>query len=251
MQLIPLKTIGEVKPKATLHTILINALQTENISLKTGDIVVIAQKIVSKAEGQYRDLAAVPVTAKAQLLAQEVDKDPRLVQLILNESSEVIRKKKGVLIVEHINGYVHANAGIDQSNIRHDTFKEPVLLLPKAPDKSAQSLASAFNDYFNIQCGIIINDSAGRAWREGTLGFAIGTAGFNPLLDLIGKKDREGRVLQMTKVAVADELAAAASYLMGQADEGIPAVVIRDANPELGCFKSQPLIRDKSFDLFR
>ncbi len=252
MQLIGLTQIDEVKPGDNLALLLIEAFNSQGVKVEQGDILVIAQKIVSKAEDCYVKLNTVNTTDKAIELAEEVDKDPRLVQLILNESKTVVRKRKGVIIVEHNLGYVHANAGIDRSNLPEaDDGAERVLLLPSNPDKSAKKLMQALSRQFNCDLGVIINDSAGRAWREGTQGFAIGVAGFNPLIDMIGRTDRDGREMQVTQVAVADELAAAASYIMGQADEGIPAVLIKHAHPVLGDFSSDVLIRPSQYDLFR
>jgi coenzyme F420-0:L-glutamate ligase/coenzyme F420-1:gamma-L-glutamate ligase len=250
MELIALTNFPEVLPGDDLSTLLIEAIEKQGLVLNQGDIVAMAQKIVSKAENRYVTLDEVVPTDEAIQLAKDIDKEPGITQLILDESVDIVRKRPGVVIVEHNQGYVHANAGIDRSNLP-SSEKERVLLLPVDANQSAEALNKKLASHFGCDLGVIINDSAGRAWREGTEGFAIGIAGFNPLINLIGKKDRNGRVMEITQVAVGDELAAAASFMMGQADEGTPVVVIKGANVELGTFDAKCLIRDKQFDMFR
>ncbi|MCY4044054.1 MAG: coenzyme F420-0:L-glutamate ligase [Cellvibrionales bacterium] len=250
MECIAVKNFPEVLPGDDLAALLIQSLEHQGLVLGEGDIVAMAQKIVSKAENRYAVLDEVKPSDEALALAKEIDKDPSITQLILDESVEIVRKRPGVVIVEHNQGYVHANAGIDRSNLPASN-KERVLLLPVDANKSASELNDRLSWHFGCQLGVIINDSAGRAWRNGTQGFAIGIAGFNPLIDLIGKPDRSGRVMETTQVAVGDELAAAASFIMGQADEGTPVVVIKGAKVELGVFDAKCLIREKRFDLFR
>lgn len=250
MQLWPLKGIAEVVPGDDIAALIITALEENQLQLEAGDIIAIAQKIISKAEGRYRYLDEVEPEKRAKYLAGQCDKDPRLMQLICDESSDVLRIRKGVIIVQHRLGYVHANAGIDKSNLPVSE-RERVLLLPEDPDASSQAIRQKLEDKYQVPLGVLINDSAGRAWRNGTIGFAIGTAGFQPLNNLIGQLDRNGRQLEVSEVAVADELAAAASYMMGQADESYPVVLIRGANAKLGDYTSDSLIRDKQIDLFR
>lgn len=250
MQLWPLKGIAEVMPGDDVAALIIAALEENQLQLEAGDIIAIAQKIVSKAEGRYRYLDEVEPEKRAKYLAGQCDKDPRLMQLIIDESSDVLRIRKGVIIVQHRLGYVHANAGIDKSNLPVSE-RERVLLLPEDPDASSQTIRQKLQEQYQVPVGVLINDSAGRAWRNGTIGFAIGTAGFEPLNNLIGQLDRNGRQLEVSEVAVADELAAAASYMMGQADESCPVVLIRGANAKLGEYSSDSLIRDKQIDLFR
>lgn len=250
MQLMPLAGIAEVIPGDDVAALIDQALQHNNLQLQQGDIIAIAQKIISKAENRYRYLDEVQPSQEAQQLAPQCDKDPRLVQLILDESVEVLRIRKGVIVVQHRLGYVHANAGIDKSNLPLSE-RERVLLLPQNPDASCDAIRAFFQQKYGVALGVLVNDSAGRAWRNGTVGFAIGTAGFEPLLDLVGKPDRSGRKLEVTEVGVADELAAAASYMMGQAAESCPVVLIRGANARLGDYPSSVLIRDKQSDLFR
>ena len=250
MQLIAVTGIAEVMPGQIVSDVIADALQAQQLSLEQGDVVVVAQKIISKAEGRYAYLKDVEASAEAVDLAQQCDKDPRLVQLILDESEEVLRVRPGVIIVQHKQGYVHANAGIDKSNLVQSD-QEQVLLLPENCKASAEQLSGELATTYQTDIAVIINDSAGRAWRNGTCGMAIGTAGFNPLIDLIGTKDRVGRIMEVSQVAVADELAAAASFIMGQGAEGVPVVVIKGANIQLGAFDDAVLIRDKSMDMFR
>ena len=247
MQLIALPDFPLVEPGDDLVAAIRTALSRAELQLATGDVLVVAQKIVSKAENRYVNLNEVVVGDKAKVLAVETGKDPRLVQLILDESVAVLRHRPGVLIVEHRNGYVHANAGIDQSNIKHQLGNPRALLLPKDPDASAARLRAGLGGQVNV----IINDTAGRAWRNGVVGFALGTAGFDPVVDLIGESDLFGNTLKVTQVAVADELAAAASFVMGQAAQATPVVLVRGARLAPSANTSASLLRQREHDLFR
>jgi len=240
-----------VEPGDDVAQLLIASLEAAGAGLQHDDVIVIAQKIVSKAENCYRRLCDVSVSEEALARAQQCDKEPALVQLILDESVEVLRVRKGAIIVEHRNGYVHANAGIDRSNITTDDGEERVLLLPENPDASASAIRAALMRHFDVTCAVIINDSAGRAWRYGTCGFTIGSAGIEVVNNMIGAPDLFGRKLEITEVAIADELAAAASFLMGQADEASPAVLIRGARYRRSEQGSQAQIRPKHKDLLR
>lgn len=251
LELTALKNIPLIEPGDDLVAIITQSLEDSGLLLEDGDVLVLAQKVISKAEDRYAYLNDVKPSGHALALAKKTDKDARVVQLILNESNAVVRHRKGVIIVEHCLGYVHANAGIDQSNIQSDITNPRVLLLPKDPDASAAGLRAKLKQKVGVEAAIIINDSAGRAWREGTQGFAIATAGFKPLVDLIGHVDLFERPLEATKVAVADELAAAASFLMGQASEGAPVVLVRGAKLAPYHLGSNDLIRERSHDLFR
>jgi len=234
-------------------------LEANELQLQAGDILVLAQKIVSKAEGRYVRLADISPGEEALALAARADKDPRQAELILRESKEVIRVRPGVVIVEHRLGYVHANAGIDRSNIPSEQDDPQVLLLPEDPDASAAALRQALLAAYpaiNASAGggalaVIINDSAGRAWRHGTIGFAIGSSGIDVVTDQIGEPDLYGRSLEVTEVAVADEVAAAASMLMGQADEALPVVLVRGLQWRESNQGSQRLLRDPALDMFR
>lgn len=252
LELLALPGLPLVEPGADLAALIAAATNAGDWRLGNGDVVVVAQKIVSKAEDRYVHLNAVTVSAQARELALAADKDPRVVELILRESAAVLRHRPGAIIVEHQLGYVHANAGIDRSNITSDDATDPrVLLLPQDPDASAQRLRADLARMCGADVAVIINDSAGRAWRNGTMGFALGTAGFEPVEDRIGQCDLFGRALEVTEVAVADELAAAASFLMGQADEGAPVVVIRGAELHSASCGSRRLLRDRGQDMFR
>ncbi|MFT7405838.1 coenzyme F420-0:L-glutamate ligase [Zhongshania sp.] len=240
-----------VEPGDDIAVLILAALAASELVLEVGDVLVLAQKIVSKAEGRYAYLNVVEPSAQAVELAGQCDKDSRHMQIVLNESREIIRKRPGVVIVEHVLGYVHANAGIDRSNINSDDDNPRLLLLPENPDRSAAELRSALLASTGVGVNIIINDSAGRAWRNGTVGFAIATAGFEALENRVGEADLYGRPLEVTEVAVADELAAAASFMMGQGDEALPLVLIRGAKLRPSAAGSASLIRDREKDMFR
>jgi coenzyme F420-0:L-glutamate ligase/coenzyme F420-1:gamma-L-glutamate ligase len=245
LTLTALPGIPRIEPGDDLAKELANAIARSGETLEPGDVLVVAQKIVSKAEGRYVDLRTIHPSPRAHALAREVDKDPRLVEIILRESTEVVRKKPGALIVAHRLGLVLANAGIDVSNVLQQDGSERVLLLPEDPDASAARLRDA------LGCGVIVTDSLGRAWRRGTVGFAIGAAGVASLVDLRGTPDLFGRPLQHTDVGHADELAAAASILMGQGDEGRPAVLVRGDPCASPPNAATELVRPRAEDLFR
>lgn len=241
-----------VRPDDDLASLLLDALPSSGDGLEDGDILVIAQKIFSKAQGRYVSIADVTPSAEAEKLATEVDKDPRIVELILSESSEVVRHRPGVLIVAHKLGFVMANAGIDASNVAEGGEDDDrVLLLPVDPDGDCARLRAAIKDRTGANVAVIMNDSVGRAWRSGTTGIAIGVAGMPAILDLRGDDDLFGRELKVSIVGIADELAAAASILQGQAAEGAPAVIIRGYSVEGEHTTGRALIRDKDEDLFR
>jgi coenzyme F420-0:L-glutamate ligase/coenzyme F420-1:gamma-L-glutamate ligase len=230
--------------------LVLDALASSALSLADGDIVVLAQKIVSKAEGRLVDLADVAPSPRAIELAEQCDKDPRLVELILSETDEVMRVRRGVLVVRHRLGLVLANAGIDQSNIEHDGATR-ALLLPLDPDGSAQTIRQALRARSAADVAVLIIDSLGRAWRNGTVGTAIGVAGMHALLDLRGRTDLHGRRLETSELGLADEAAAAASLVMGQAGEGTPIVLIRGlAHDRSVDTAATDLIRPRALDLF-
>jgi coenzyme F420-0:L-glutamate ligase/coenzyme F420-1:gamma-L-glutamate ligase len=216
-----------------------------------GDVFVLAQKIVSKAEGRMVDLATVTPSAKAIALAGQIQKDPRLVELILSESVRVVRARPNLLIVEHRLGFVMANAGIDQSNVARPDGPQYALLLPVDPDGSAEKLRARLSKLFGVSVAVVINDSFGRAWRLGTCGVAVGAAGLPSLMDLRGSPDLFGRALQVSITGHADEIAAAASLVMGQGAEGRPVVIVRGLTwhgPDNG---ASELVRPANEDLFR
>ncbi len=245
--LTPLAGIPLIQPGDDLVAIITQAVQRAGKVLQDGDILVLAQKIVSKAEGRLVNLATVEPSVRALQLAQQCGKDPRLVELNLQESNAVLRVRLGTMIVEHRLGFVCANAGIDHSNVA----EEWVLLLPENPDASAQEIRKKLEDASGVKLGVMIIDSHGRAWRLGIIGVAIGLAGVPGLEDLRGKKDLFGYTLRITEVGVADELAAAASLVMGQADEMTPVVHVRGFNYPLRESSLKELLRPKEQDLFR
>jgi coenzyme F420-0:L-glutamate ligase/coenzyme F420-1:gamma-L-glutamate ligase len=252
-----IENIPMVEPGDDLVDQILSGLASMGETLQDDDVLVIAQKIISKAEGRYLDLRTVVPSEEAVRLAEEVDKDPRKVQAILDESNEVVRKRPGVLIVEQKQGFVQANAGIDQSNIPAGDGgpDDMCLLLPVDSDASAERLRQALFERTGVRVGVIINDSLGRAWRIGTLGLAIGVAGFTALEDHIGGSDIYGRELLVTQVAAADEMSAGASLVMGQTTEKTPVVLVRGYQPrepdDPALRGVKPLIRPKEMDMFR
>jgi len=251
LQLFALHDFPLVKPGDNLAAQISQSIADNGLSLQDGDIVVLAQKIVSKAENRYRALSDVTPRSEAVKLAQETGKDPRAVELVLQESNRVLRYRYGSIVVEHKLGFVHANAGIDQSNLPDNTDSETALLLPENPDASAAALRDALQKNHQANIGVVINDSFGRAWRLGTVGIAIGVAGFDPLLDLRGQPDLFGRKLEITQVGLGDEIAAAASLLMGQAGEGVPVVILRGLQLPATKGSVQQLLRKPDEDMFR
>ena len=229
---------------------LIGERLTGELALRKDDVLVLAQKIVSKAEGRMVEIATVKPSQRAIDLAAEVQKDPRLVELILSESVRVVRSRPNVLIVEHRLGFIMANAGIDQSNVSEPS-RECALLLPEDPDSSARGLHERLAVLSGSEVGIVISDSFGRPWRLGTVGVAIGCAGLPAIIDLRGRRDLYGRPLRVTTVGHADEIASAASILMGQADEAQPVVLIRGLAAKAPAQPAVALIRSAQEDLFR
>ena len=251
MVLTALAGIPTIRPGDDLAAAIVDAFGRADLVAQDGDIVVLAQKIVSKAEGRRVRLRDVEPSPRAMALAAEAEKDPRVVELILRESVAVVRCRPGVIIVEHRSGLVMANAGIDASNVDGTEGDECVLLLPEDADRSAAVLREALRQLLGRDIGVVINDSFGRAWRNGTVGTAICVAGPPALWDMRGLPDRNGRVLRATEVGIADELAAAASLLMGQASEGLPVVHVRGFPLAFRPGSVRELIRDRNIDLFR
>lgn len=233
MTLFPIREFPMIQPGDDLAALIVQGLAAQDDELQAGDILVLAQKIVSKAEGRLVNLADVTPSAQALELADVVGKDPRHVQVILDDSREVIRVRRGLLVVEQRGGWICANAGVDRSNIAQDAthgllgHDETVALLPLDPDVSAAALRARLGELTGVTPAVIINDSHGRAWRIGTVGVTIGCAGLPPLWDQRGLHDLFGYELKTSEECIADELAAAASLLMGQSNEGRPVVVIR------------------------
>ncbi|MGH7101688.1 MAG: coenzyme F420-0:L-glutamate ligase [Acetobacteraceae bacterium] len=256
VRLVPLSRIPLVKAGDDLAALLACACTEAGLSPEAGDVLVVAQKIVSKAEGRLRRLDDVAVSPRARELAATVGKDPRLVALILSETRRVVRAVPNLLIVEHRLGFIMANAGVDQSNVERSNVGpggDPLaLLLPEDPDASCARLRTALQQHFGVAIAVLMNDSFGRPWRNGVTGICIGAAGIAVLADRRGRPDLFGRLLRNTEIALGDEIAAAASLLMGQADEHIPAVLVRGlglAPTEVE--GAQALLRPPERDLFR
>lgn len=261
--LTPLLDIPLIRQGDNLADILVQALHASAIQLQDGDILVIAQKIISKAEGRMVNLETITPSEKALELAKRTEKDPRIIELILGESNEILRTRPGVIIVEHKLGFICANAGIDHSNVSplelsegFETFgklnpNDWVLLLPENPDHSAGQIRQKVEAATGVKIGVLIIDSHGRAWRNGTVGATIGLSGMPGLVDLRGQPDLFDFRLRITQVGGADELAAAASLVMGQAAEGTPVVHVRGFPYPLREGSLKELLRPKEQDLFR
>ncbi|MET0151280.1 MAG: coenzyme F420-0:L-glutamate ligase [Candidatus Binatia bacterium] len=245
LELFPLEGIPGIRPRDDLAARLADAAEAAGV--RQGDLLVVCQKAVSKAEGRVVDLRGVTASAPAERIGRELDKDPRIVEIILAETRRIVRMDQGHLIVETHHGLVCANAGVDESNSLDDST---VILLPQDPDASARQLRDGLRARTSLDLPVLITDTFGRPWREGLVEVAIGVAGFLPMLDFRGKRDLSGRELHHTVVAAADELAAAAGLLM-EKDRGIPAVLIRGYPFQRGDGSASELLRERSKDLFR
>jgi len=240
-----------IEPGDDLAAIAVAALGANGLAPQHSDVLVVVQKIVSKAEGRYVDLATVRPSPRATALAAEVDKDPRFVEVVLSEAKRVVRHRPGLLIVEHRLGFVMANAGIDQSNIASDEGIQRVLLLPLDPDGSAAALQQHLARVFGVRLGVVISDSFGRPWRRGIVGVALGAAGLPAYIDMRGRPDLFGRELKVTETGFADEIAAAASLVTGQADEAVPMVLVRGLSWSAPDLPVAAVVRPAEHDLFR
>jgi coenzyme F420-0:L-glutamate ligase/coenzyme F420-1:gamma-L-glutamate ligase len=238
--------IGEVRPGDDVAALIVAAAARQGTPLEAGDVLVVSQKVVSKAEGRLLRLEDVTPSAIATALAAGLGRDPRLVEVILRESRRVVRMDRGILVTETHHGWVCANAGVDQSNVDADT----VALLPADPDASARALRDGVRARGRVEVAVIVADTFGRPWREGLTNVAIGVAGLAPLRSYLGERDPAGRPLQATILAVADELASAAEPVMGKLDR-IPAAIIRGLPLAASEEGSKPLLRDPARDLFR
>ncbi|MBB4631943.1 coenzyme F420-0:L-glutamate ligase [Sphingosinicella soli] len=246
--------VPAIRPGDDLIGIIIGAMSRSIGSFKDGDVLVLAQKIVSKSEGRQIALTSISPSARAKELARETGKDPRIVELILSEAQQVVRVRQDLIIVRHRLGLTLANAGIDQSNVGIGEgygSEDQVILLPVDPDSSAATLHEGIYAATGRSVAVLIIDSIGRAWRMGTIGTAIGVAGMPALVDLRGRKDLNGRALQSSELAWADEIAAAASLAMGQANEGYPVVLVRGLPILLAKGAAADLIRPLQMDLFQ
>ena len=239
-----------IQPGQDVSDEIINAIASESILVDDGDVIAIAQKIVSKSENRYLDISSLSPSEEAKTLSKQIDKDPKFIQAILDESKKVVRYRMGVLIVEHKLGFIHANAGIDRSNI--DQEQDIVLLLPEDPDESAKEISQSLSQFFKKNVSVIITDTMGRPFRNGIVGFTIGSHNIECILDERGQKDLYGNELKVTQIGIADELAAAASLLMGQAAQKKPVVIIKGYKfKQNNLSDSQSLIRGEEEDLFR
>jgi coenzyme F420-0:L-glutamate ligase / coenzyme F420-1:gamma-L-glutamate ligase len=246
-----LQGIPRVQPGDDLSALLIAALEQEGLEPRAQDILVVAQKIVSKAEGRYLDLASIEPGSRARELAAITRKDARLVEAVLSQSAEILRAAPHVLIAVTHHGIVMANAGVDRSNLEAGDDGRRVLLLPEAPDRSARHIKERLDAHFGADIGVIVADSAGRAWRLGTVGLAIGAAGVPSLVDRRGEEDLAGRPLEVTEVGFADAVAAAAALAMGEAAEARPAALVRGLRWTAEPRPAAALLRPKAQDLFR
>ena len=251
IELIPIPGIPMVRPGDDLGSIIGDRIEAAGVWLRSNDVVVVAQKIVSKAEGRYACLDDVTPSQEAIELAARVEKDPRLVEIVLGESHSVLRCRPGLIIVNHKLGFVMANAGVDHSNLESNHDDKWVLLLPQDPDVSSASLKETLDGRFDTQIGVVINDSVGRPWRIGTVGLALGVAGLPAVLDLRGEDDLFGRTLEVTQTGFADVVASAATLVMGEGAEGLPVVVVRGLEWSEPPTDVTPLIREPDADLFR
>jgi len=250
--LTPLTGLPIINPGDDLADLIADVIKHAEMNLADGDILVIAQKIISKSEDRFVNLNDISPSERALELARHVDKDARLIELVIEESKSILRYRSGTIIVEHRLGFVCANAGIDHSNVRKDNDSDQwVLLLPENPDRSADGIRRSLEKWSNKRIGVMVIDSHGRAWRLGTVGVAIGLSGIPGIEDLRGDADMFGRTLRVTQVGVADELAAAASLMMGQAAEGTPVVHVRGFPYPLREGSLQELLRPEEEDLFR
>lgn len=246
IELIGVPGIPEVSNGDDIAALAAKAIRDAGLVAADGDVFVVAQKIVSKAEGRVVRLDSVEPSARALEWAAAFDKDPRVVEVVLRESKRIVRMERGVLIAETEHGFVCANAGVDTSNVAEGV----VTLLPKDPDDSARKIRSALEASFDVRLAVIVSDTFGRPWREGLVNVALGVSGIAPLIDYRGQKDSHGNALKVTVIAIADELAAAAEMIMKKS-VGIPAVIVRGFDHESSEASGRELIRASELDLFR
>jgi coenzyme F420-0:L-glutamate ligase / coenzyme F420-1:gamma-L-glutamate ligase len=242
--------LPEIGAGDDLAALICGAVSAAGLAPAPFDVIVVAQKVVSKAEGRTVDLRSVTPSPTATELSRKTGKDARLVEVVLSESQEVMRAVPNVLIVRHRLGYVMANAGIDRSNVPDSHAQEKVLLLPADPDASAARLRRELMERWQVPVAVIVSDSFGRAWRNGVVNVALGAAGLRALVDRRGERDRHGRALEMTEVAMADAIAAGAALVMGEASEGTPIVIARGVKWTAAERNAVALLRPKAQDLF-
>jgi coenzyme F420-0:L-glutamate ligase/coenzyme F420-1:gamma-L-glutamate ligase len=246
ISIFPVRGIGEVNTGDEIGEMIFRACESSGLSFAKGDIVVVTQKVVSKAEGRVVKLSDVRPSRFALLSARKLDKDPRVTEIVLSESRRIVKMVRGLILVETRHGFVCANAGVDQSNVKSGT----VTLLPVNPDKSARKIRETIRSLAHVDTPVIVSDTFGRPWREGQTDVAIGISGLSPLEDYRGRKDSYGYELKATVIAVADEIASAAELVMGKLSR-VPAVVVRGYNYRKGEESAKVLVRKPSRDLFR
>jgi len=249
--LTPLAGIPIVREGDDVARLVGDAIESAGITPADFDVVVVTQKIVSKAEGRRVRLADVEPSARAMELAASLDKDPRMIEVVLGESNEVVARGHGVLITEHRSGHVMANSGVDRSNVGHTSDDEAVLLLPRDPDASAAAIHRSLQARFGCRLAVVVSDSVGRAWRNGVAGIAIGAAGLPSLTDRRGDPDLFGVLLKVTLTGFADQIASAANLVAGEGAEGVPAVHVRGLRWSAAAVPARALVRDRESDLFR
>ena len=246
VQIIPLTGLPEVAPGDDIARLLAEAAERQGLVLNQGDVFVVAQKIVSKAEGRIVRLDSIEPSARAKRWAAEYQKDPRVIELVLREASSIVRMERGVIIAQTRHGFICANAGVDVSNVPGETAS----LLPENPDRSARTLQEQLVRVFGVHLAVIISDTFGRPWREGLVNVALGIAGMNPLVDYRSQRDAHGKTLRATVIALADELAAAGGLVMGKPDR-VPVAVVQGMAVSQGKGSGRDLIRPAERDLFR
>lgn len=242
----PVTGLPEICPGDDLALLIANILRQQDRSVTAGDIFVVAQKVVSKAEGRIVALADVIPSPAALEWADRWDKDARLIELVLQQSKTIIRMERGIIVSETAHGFICANAGVDVSNAAEDT----AILLPENPDHSARALQTRLERLFGVSIGVVVSDTFGRAWREGLVNVALGVAGLPALTDYRGQRDGSGKMLHATMIATADEIASSAELVMGKSDR-IPVVIIRGFTAAVPPGTGADLIRAAERDLFR
>ncbi len=247
VRVIPVRRIGEVHPGTDLAAAIWTALRDQDERLEPGDVVVVTQKVVSKAEGRLVRLADVEPSVFARRYAQQWGKDPRYVEIVLRESRRVVKMDRGVLVTETYHGFVCANAGVDESNVDGG---EQVCLLPLDPDASAARLRAQLSRLAGVELAVVISDTFGRPWRNGLVNVAIGVAGLSPIQSYVGQTDPYGYVMQVSEIALADELASAAELVMGKIDQ-VPVALVRGVRYQAGPGSGRDLLRPAERDLFR
>jgi coenzyme F420-0:L-glutamate ligase/coenzyme F420-1:gamma-L-glutamate ligase len=245
VQILPLPGLPEIRPGDDLARLILGAVRMQDFRVAAGDVFVVAQKIVSKAEGRIVPLGSISPSARAAKWAADWSKDSRVIELVLREAKRIVRMERGLIVAETSHGFVCANAGIDLSNADEGA----AILLPEDPDASARALQIRLGESLGVDIGIIISDTFGRPWREGLVNVALGVAGIAPLIDYRGARDANGKLLQATIIALADELASAAELVMGKADR-VPVAIIRGV-ANAGNGSGRDLIRPEEKDLFR